>query len=78
VIYHALPEIPAQGGHIQSTSHYQLFNLKTDPFESTDLSASEPAKLRQMMEGLIAQLRDKKAQYPMDKEGRSLEPVLPK
>ena len=31
-IYHALPKEKTHGGSIQSEGHYELFNLKRDPF----------------------------------------------
>ncbi|MCA9248213.1 MAG: sulfatase-like hydrolase/transferase, partial [Planctomycetales bacterium] len=69
VIYHYFPSKQSDG------SHYQLYNLADDPFESTDLSAEHPDKLRSMMEGLIANLESHGAVYPIAKE--SGDPVLP-
>ena len=58
--------------------HYQLFNLKDDPFEQHDLAASKPDELRRMMKGLIAALEKHNAQYPVDKDGVTpLKPKLP-
>lgn len=79
VIYHYLPQTRTHGDLLQSDgAHYQLFNLKNDPFERNDLAASEPARLRLMMEGLIAQAEAHKALYPVDKDGKTrLKPALP-
>ena len=72
VIYHYIPSTASDG------SHYQLFNLARDPFEQTDLAAAEPAKLREMMRGLIAGLEKQGAVYPVGKEsGAPLKPRLP-
>ncbi|MCX7824905.1 MAG: N-acetylgalactosamine-6-sulfatase, partial [Verrucomicrobiae bacterium] len=79
VIYHALPDVPTHGGFIQSGgAHYQLFNLKDDPFEQNDLAGSRPDELRRMMRGLIAALEKHNALYPVDKDGTTpLKPKLP-
>jgi arylsulfatase A-like enzyme len=78
VVYHALPEKPTSGGHIQfEGGHYQLFNLADDPFESTNLAESNPQELERMMRGLVAALEDHKAVYPIDDEGEPLHPQLP-
>lgn len=78
VIYHTLPEIKTTGGLIQFTGgHYQLFNLARDPFEQTNLADAKPDVLRRMMQGLISQLQQHGALYPVDKNGNPLRPVLP-
>lgn len=72
VIYHYFPS-SASGN-----SHYQLFNLSTDPFEQQDLAASHPKELRRMMEGLVVALEKQQAVYPVDKDGVTpLKPTLP-
>ncbi len=70
VIYHYFPSEVSEG------SHYQLFNLKADPFEQKNLAASEPKELRRLMQGLIAGLEKQHAVYPVDKETR--QPAKPK
>ncbi len=78
VIYHTMPEKPTTGGHIQfEGGHYQLFNLAKDPFESTNLAKSNPEELKRMMKGLIGQLEEHKAVYPVDDEGKTLRPQQP-
>jgi len=62
VIYHYYPSKASEG------SHYQLYNLAQDPFESQDLASSRPDQLRAMMQGLIASLKEHEAAYPRDKE----------
>ena len=72
VIYHYFPSAVSGG------SHYQLFQLKTDPFEQQDLATSQPAELRRMMQGLFAALDRHQAVYPVDPASKSpLKPKLP-
>lgn len=72
VVYHYLPASDA--GH----GHYQLFNLKDDPFEQQDLAKTQPKELRRMMEGLKAGLESQHALYPVEKStGKVLKPTLP-
>lgn len=72
VIYHYFPTEVSDG------SHYQLFNLKADPFEQTELSATHPAELRKLMSGLIDGLQSQGAVYPIDKvTGQEVRPMLP-
>jgi arylsulfatase A-like enzyme len=73
VIYHYFPSEASEG------SHYQLFDLGKDPFESTDLAASEPARLCVMMRGLTAGLERQGALYPLSTDdGKTLlKPKLP-
>jgi arylsulfatase A-like enzyme len=71
VVYHYIPS-DVSGG-----SHYQLFNLARDPFESTDVAATEPARLGEMMAGMKGRLERYGALYPVGGDGRPLTPVLP-
>lgn len=70
VIYHYFPT-DVSGG-----SHYQLYNLKADPFEQNDLAQKSPAELKRMMQGLIAGLEAQNAVYPVEKGTQT--PVKPK
>jgi len=70
VIYHYFPT------EVSGGSHYQLYHLKADPFEQNDLAKSEPAKLKAMMQGLIAALESQGAVYPVEKDTQT--PVRPK
>ena len=72
VIYHYIPS------EVSGGSHYQLFNLARDPFESTDLAASDPARLGEMMAALKGALERHGALYPVGTDGRALTPVLPR
>ena len=73
VIYHFFPSKASED------SHYQLYNLAEDPFESKNLATSKPYQLRQMMQGLIASLEQHDALYPVDKKDGAtpLKPKLP-
>lgn len=59
VIYHYVPT-DVSGG-----SHYQLYNLAKDPFESNDVAADEPAQLKRMMAALTKSLKEHEAVYPV-------------
>jgi arylsulfatase A-like enzyme len=72
VVYHYIPS-DVSGG-----SHYQLFNLAKDPFESTDVAAAEPARLGEMLAALKAGLERHGALYPVGADGHPLAPVLPR
>jgi arylsulfatase A-like enzyme len=71
VIYHYFPT------EVSGGSHYQLFNLKQDPFEQSDLAASEPHELRRMMQRLTLALKESDAVYPLDASGEAVLPVVP-
>lgn len=77
VIYHALPEEPTHGNHIQfKDGNYEPFNLKDDPFESTNLASQQPEHLKRMMAGMIESLKEHDAVYPIKDKDR-LAPKLP-
>lgn len=72
VIYHYIPSAASEN------SHYQLFNLKADPFEQTNLANSHPAELRQMMGKMITALESHHAVFPVEMGGQArLTPKLP-
>jgi len=71
VIYHYFPSATSE------QSHFQLFNLKADPFEQNNLAMKNPNDLRRMMRGLIAALEEHHALYPVDKDRQPLKPKLP-
>lgn len=70
VIYHYFPSAASEG------SHYQLFHLKSDPFEQKNLAAEKPEDLRRMMSALIASLEHHRAVFPVDKNGKRVKPSL--
>ncbi len=72
VIYHYFPSAASEN------SHYQLFNLAKDPFESTNVASTKPEELRRMMQRLMASLEKHHAQYPVEKGGQTpVKPQLP-
>lgn len=73
VIYHYLPSPASEG------SHYQLYNLADDPYESTNLAGSRPEQLQRMMRLLKSQLKSHEAVYPVAAKDsdQPLEPKLP-
>lgn len=73
VIYHYFPTNVSDG------SHYQLFHLKTDPFEQKNLATEKPVELKRMMQGLIASLDAHHAVYPVEKGSKTpVKPEMPK
>lgn len=72
VIYHYFPS------EVSENSHYQLYNLKADPFEQKNLATREPVQLKRLMHGLISGLEKEGAVYPVEKGGTTpVKPVLP-
>jgi len=76
VIYNYLPKIKTKHRK-KPVKHYQLYNLKNDPTESNDLASSQPKQLMRMMKSMMAELIKQDAQYPVDKQGRTVKPILP-
>lgn len=70
VIYHYFPS------EVSGGSHYQLFNLAEDPYESNDLAATRPEELRRMMQAMVTQLERHGALYPVE-GGKPASPRLP-
>jgi len=60
VVYHHVPSDVSGGGH------YELFNLREDPFEEHDLAADRPTELARLMRGLIAACERHGALWPLD------------
>lgn len=70
VIYHYFPSKASEG------SHYQLYDLGADPFESTNLAEKHPERLRSMMRTLVTELERHQARMPVStKDGD--QPVYP-
>ncbi len=77
-IYHALPEVKTTGGFIQfEGGHYQLFNLKEDPYEQNNLADQEPEVLKRMIEEMRTALDRDDAVFPVSEDGKPLKPVVP-
>lgn len=73
VVYHYFPSEESEGGH------YQLYHLKTDPFEQKNLADSKPAVLKKMMTKLASELEAHEAAYPVSKPNgeEAVKPVVP-
>jgi hypothetical protein len=72
VIYHYFPT------EVSGGSHYQLFNLKDDPFEQKDLATIEPRQLKRLMQGMVAALAKQNAVYPVENDGQTrVKPRVP-
>ena len=71
VIYHYFPTEVSDG------SHYQLYNLAEDPFESTNVADKHPEKLRELMKGLFQDLVAHASLYPVNEAGEAVRPVIP-
>lgn len=72
-VCHYFPSRASEG------SHYQLFHLADDPFESTNLASSRPEELRRQMEALISSLETCHALYAFSEDGLTpLKPALPR
>ena len=69
VIYHYNPENPMQ-------PRYELFDLRTDPFENNNQANSNPERLGTMMRSMAAQLESEGALYPIAKDGTELKPLI--
>lgn len=61
---------------VDGQAHYELFNLKKDPFETNNVADENPEQLKIMMETLASELKNKKALYP-EKGGQLLELIMP-
>jgi len=59
-----------------SAVRYELYDLKNDPFETTNLADKNPGKLQAMMKELVGDLEAKGALYPV-RDGQELRPQLP-
>jgi arylsulfatase A-like enzyme len=72
VIYHYFPTAVSQG------NHYQLYNLRSDPFEQQDLASTHPLELKRLMQALIAGLEAQHAVFPVDPVDKmEVKPKLP-
>ncbi|CAM1374461.1 sulfatase-like hydrolase/transferase [Tenacibaculum xiamenense] len=61
---------------IDGMPKYELYNLKTDPFESKNLVEGKPTRLKKMLKALKSELYDKNALYPI-KNKEKLEVIIP-
>jgi arylsulfatase A-like enzyme len=61
----------------KSLPRHELYNLKDDPYEKTNLAEQKPNKLKTMIKQMMAQLDEEGAQYALDSSKEELRPVLP-
>lgn len=61
---------------VKDSPKYELFHLKSDPFETNNLADKNPKKLKSMMKMLIKDLNNKKALYP-EKDNKQLKIMMP-
>jgi arylsulfatase A-like enzyme len=54
---------------------FRLYNLKKDPYETTDLSMDRRGKVRRMIRAMSRRLDAEKALYPVDDAGNELKPA---
>ena len=57
-------------------SYYELFNLRKDPFEKTNLSQKNPAELQRLFSEMMLSLKAQGALFPV-KDGQEVKPVTP-
>lgn len=75
LIYHYFPDTNEAAN--LNGSHYELFNLAEDPYETDNRADREPEHLARMVSAMIDQLEAEHALYPVDAEGSEVWPVLP-
>ena len=61
----------------KALSKYELYNLKDDPYEKTNLADQKPNRLKIIVKQMMAQLDVEGAQYALDSSKEELRPALP-
>ncbi|MEO0447950.1 MAG: sulfatase-like hydrolase/transferase, partial [Verrucomicrobiota bacterium] len=56
---------------------YELYNLRTDPYETSNLAENESVRLSSLMTAMVSRLEAENAQFPEDEDGRPLLPLIP-
>ena len=56
---------------------YELYNLKDDPYEKTNLAEQKQKKLETLIKQMLAQLEAEDALYAIGSSKKELIPVLP-
>ena len=62
--------------YIDNDNRYELYDLKKDPSELNNLSASNPEKLHTMVNAMVEELESMDALYPV-KDGKALKSIIP-
>ncbi len=76
IIYHYPVPSSKKKTAVAGKPKYELYNLRTDPFEQNDLAVSHPTDLKSMMTALVKDLADKHALFPQVGE-EELRPIVP-
>ncbi|MEJ7768066.1 MAG: sulfatase [Chitinophagaceae bacterium] len=61
---------------VEGKPGYELFNLKNDPFETTNLANKDPKMLKKMIKEIAEELKHDNALYP-EKDGKPLPIIIP-
>lgn len=61
---------------VKEGPHYELFNLKQDPFERNNVADKNPERLRTMAAEMLKDMEAKGALYPV-KDGKEMKPIMP-
>lgn len=69
LVYYYNPESP-------ENPSYRIYNLKKDPYETTDLASERHRKVRRMIRIMKAALEKEGAQYPVDSSGNEIRPYV--
>jgi arylsulfatase A-like enzyme len=56
---------------------HELYNLRLDPYEKSNLADTNPQKLNAMVKGMIAQLKEENALFATNNKKEIVNPVLP-
>lgn len=56
---------------------YKLFNLADDPYEKNNLAMYKPKIVKKLCKLMIERLNEEKALFPVNKENKTLYPVMP-
>jgi len=56
---------------------HELYNLRLDPYEKSNLADTNPQKLHAMVKGMIAQLEEENALFATNNKKEILKPFLP-
>jgi arylsulfatase A-like enzyme len=61
--------------YLDASNRCELYDLENDPDESDNLAASNPEKLRDMMQAMVRELESMNALYPV-KDAQPLKPAI--
>lgn len=69
LIYYYNPETPENPA-------VKLYNLRKDPYESSDMSCRKQLRKRRLLKKMIKRLEIEEALYPIDENGKELRPIV--